>query len=320
MHFSKKTLISLAALLLTAVICVGTAFSANSTYKVSSSYASSSYYSALKAVTLTDDARANFVKVARSQLGYHEGGSSGDLSGHSSSGGNYTEYGYWIGNQGAWCANFVSWCAAQAGISKSVIPYTSCARYSAYADMKIVSASGYTPKPGDIVLVGTNGSSSVNHVGIVSSVSSSTISTIEGNCSNKVKQGSYSTGSLKWGGNMKILYYAVPNFSGAKVTTTEATTQTTTQATTKPTTTKPTTTKPTTEPTTKETTTQVTTTKAAETTTEAAQPVLAVARNASANTTNTDSGFLAQMVTVAIQSANLLANLFVTFVNSFFGA
>ena len=209
----KKCLITVTSFILLLAVCISTATALTPKLTPSKSYSDGVYYSNLKNVTLTGNARTDFVNIVKSQLGYHEGYSSSDLSGNSSGGSNYTEYGRWIGSQGiAWCASFVSWCAAQAGIPSSVIPKTCNANYNDFSSLKIYKSSAYTPKAGDIVLIGSNNSSSVNHVGVVTGVDGSNIYTAEGNCSDKVKQGTYSRSTLKWGGNMKILYFAVPDF------------------------------------------------------------------------------------------------------------
>ena len=104
------------------------------TYTVSSDYKSSKYYSNLKNLTLTGNQRSDVVRVALTQLGYHEGNSDKDFAGGNTKGsrnfveynryhgkldnneGNGTSYGYY------WCASFSTWCAVQAGIPSSIVP------------------------------------------------------------------------------------------------------------------------------------------------------------------------------------------------------
>ena len=64
----------------------------------------------------------------------------------------------------------------------------------------------YTPQSGDIIYFTSSSSNSGYHVGIVESVSGSTINTIEGNFSNKVARHSVTVGSSS------IVGYGVPNY------------------------------------------------------------------------------------------------------------
>lgn len=161
-------------------------------YSGSSSYRSGKHYSNLVGITLTGDNRTDIVNIAKSQIGYQEGGSSSQLSGTVKGSGNYTEYGRWYGMQDMWCAMFVSWCANVAGIPTSVVPshsYTPTGlnwflnRGQAYS-RSTVANGGYTPQPGDIIYFKSSRNQNItNHVGIVTSYSNGTVYTIEGNTS-----------------------------------------------------------------------------------------------------------------------------------------
>ncbi len=161
-------------------------------YSGSSSYKSGKYYTNLTKVTLTGDQRVDIVNIAKSQVGYQEGGSSSQLSGTVRGNGNYTEYGRWYGLQDMWCAMFVSWCANVAGVSTSVVPshsYTPTGlnwfknKGQAYSRATI-AAGGYTPQPGDIIYFKSSRNQNItNHVGIVTKYSNGTIYTVEGNTS-----------------------------------------------------------------------------------------------------------------------------------------
>lgn len=161
-------------------------------YSGSSSYMSGPYYSKLVAVTKTGNQRVDIVNVAKSQVGYQEGSNSSQLSGTTYGGSNYTEYGRWYGLQDMWCAMFVSWCANVAGVSTSIIPshsYTPTGlnwfinKGQAYSRAK-VAAGSYTPKAGDIIYFKSARNSNItNHIGIVTSYSSGTVYTVEGNTS-----------------------------------------------------------------------------------------------------------------------------------------
>ena len=117
---------------------------------------------------------ASVLSVARSQIGVR-------------SGKKYWDYvmggGYVSGGATPWCACFVSWCFHQAGAKCAGLPSASCT-YGIYAKAKkagkVVSVS--KAKAGDVVLFNFDHiRSDAEHVGIVESVGSGTLVTIEGN-------------------------------------------------------------------------------------------------------------------------------------------
>ncbi len=122
---------------------------------------------------------ADVIAVARSQIGYVEGGGNRD--------GNITKY--WSeldpGLQGqSWCACFVSWCFKHAGAPLPRMDrgygFMNCASAVHYARANgIFSQSGHYA-PGDIVLYGSGGG---DHTGIVVADDGVTITAIEGNTS-----------------------------------------------------------------------------------------------------------------------------------------
>ncbi len=213
----KKTIKKIVAVLLTVLIVASGVMSAlalTPSYTPSSSYKGGQYYTNLTKVSLTGDQRADIVSVALSQAGYHEGSSSSTISGSSNGSANYSEYGYWYGNQGtAWCATFISWCAAQAGIPESIIPKTASTQ-GMYQALPHPSGAltAYTPLPGDIAFICNNGGTTINHAGIVVSVTSSTVTLVEGNYSDSVKANrQYPRSSLK-SGNMRIVGFGIPSY------------------------------------------------------------------------------------------------------------
>ena len=110
---------------------------------------------------------------------------------------NITPYGEWYGIQGgAWCAMFVSWCAYQAGILNSKVPsFAYCpSGVNAYrAKGKFYSRSGgYTPKVGDTIFFWNSADGVVGHTGIVTGVSATGVTTIEGNATDAVREKWYS--------------------------------------------------------------------------------------------------------------------------------
>lgn len=238
-----------------------------------------------------DDLRSSVVSIASGEVGY---------TGTSS----YSKYGDWYGYQGGWCTTFVLWCFNKAGsqnkvtLNGVVIPRGgNCnSMISWFKDKgRYYSPSKYTPKGGDLIFFDWTGSGTADHVGIVNYTSGSTVYTIEGNCSGKVKAREYTKkGSKPYNNISSIIGYASPNFasvsgSAASKTTTKKQTTTKRQTTKKQTTTrkitttkkvtakktttaKPATTKKaTTNATTKKNTAKTTTTTAATTTTATTQ-------------------------------------------------
>lgn len=181
-------------------------------YSGSASYESGKFYRALTRVALTGDPRVDLVNIAKSQVGYQEGGSSNQLSGEVYGGVNFTEYGRWYGLQDMWCAMFASWCARTAGISSSVIPSHSFTpnglqwfrdRGQAFSRAQ-VAAGEYTPQPGDLIYFKSpRNTNSTNHVGIVTGYSNGTVYTVEGNIG--------SVGSVSNGGMVAALSYPISN-------------------------------------------------------------------------------------------------------------
>lgn len=214
------------------------------------------------------DLRSDVVSIASGEVGY---------TGTSS----YSKYGDWYGYQGGWCTTFVLWCFNKAGKQNNVtlngviIPRGgNCnSMISWFKDKgRYYSPSKYTPKGGDLIFFDWTGSGTADHVGIVNYTSGSTVYTIEGNCSGKVKAREYTKkGSKPYNNISSIIGYASPNFSSVSGSSaTKATTK-------KPTATKKATTK-------KQTTTKkITTTK--KVTTKKATTAKAATKKATAKAT-----------------------------------
>lgn len=202
-------------LLIISVLGVG-AFAATPTYDVSSAYKKGAYYQKLLDVKLTGNQAQDIVNVALSQVGYHEGSGSSDLSGSSSSSGNYTEYGKWFGQQSNWCAIFISWCANQAGVPTSVVKKNAIASGSScqFGEKKY-SFGSRSPQVGDIIYVQNDSDSDVDHVGLVYKVDDTYIYSVEGNFGNKVGTIKYykDSGRQTYYSSTKILFYGVPSYS-----------------------------------------------------------------------------------------------------------
>ena len=145
--------------------------------------------------------RQALLNVAKSQIGYAAGSYK------------YTKYGEWYGlPYDEWCAMFVSWCSNQAGIGTNIIPnHASClAGVNWFKNNGIWKsrASGYIPKQGDLIYYDYGNNGTIDHVGIVESVSNGTITSIEGNVGggNGIVARQYH--SLN---NGDILGYGIPN-------------------------------------------------------------------------------------------------------------
>lgn len=121
------------------------------------------------------------IHIAQSQVGYEEGEN------------NSNKYGeFFDDNYTTWCAYFVSWCAAQSGVAPYTITYTkdpheirndlnSQGRYH----LSQSRGGAYTPMPGDLIFM-YDTPSAPGHIGIVVSVTGSSVRIIDGNCQNKV--------------------------------------------------------------------------------------------------------------------------------------
>ena len=166
----------------------------------------------------TGNQAEDIVGIALTQEGYKEVGE------------NYTKYNVWYYgyNQSAmWCAIFISWCANQAGIPTSIIKKNALASGYNVSNMQnnLYGAPAYklgskTTAPGDIAYIGNSKKNVSNHVGLVWSVDSNYIYTIEGNSGNKVTKHKYSakTGQLAGSTNPKIVFLARPNYVNAPST------------------------------------------------------------------------------------------------------
>lgn len=157
-----------------------------------------------------DDLRSSVVSIASDEVGY---------TGTSS----YSKYGDWYGYQGGWCTTFVLWCFNKAGkqngvtLNGVIIPRGgNCSSMISWFKDKgrYYSPSKYTPKSGDLIFFDWTGSGTADHVGIVNYTSGTTVYTIEGNCSGKVKAREYTKkGSKPYNNISSIIGYASPRFS-----------------------------------------------------------------------------------------------------------
>lgn len=172
--------------------------------------------------------RSTVVSIAQGEVGY---------TGTSTT----SKYGEWYGYQGGWCTTFVLWCFNQTGTSYdiklngNIIPSggncNSMISWFKNKDRYHPASEGYTPVTGDIVFFDWSGNGSSQHVGIVNYISGSTVYTIEGNCSGKVKAREYTkNGSKPYNNISAIMGYASPNYSSVAGGATTATKKQTTTA------------------------------------------------------------------------------------------
>lgn len=244
-----------------------------------------------------DDLRSSVVSIASDEVGY---------TGTSS----YSKYGDWYGYQGGWCTTFVLWCFNKAGkqngvtLNGVIIPRGgNCSSMISWFKDKgrYYSPSKYTPKSGDLIFFDWTGSGTTDHVGIVNYTSGTTVYTIEGNCSGKVKAREYTKkGSKPYNNISSIIGYASPKFSSVsgssagKTTTKKHTTTKKAKTTKKATASKKVTTKKATtaKSTTKKTATKKETTKA---TTVATTTQAATKANAKTTTEQSESAPLTNL-------------------------
>ena len=217
----NKIIRALVSVLLIISVLGVSVYAAAPTYDVSSAYKKGAYYQKLLDVKLTGNQAQDIVNVALSQVGYHEGSGSSDLSGSSSSSGNYTEYGKWFGQQSNWCAIFISWCANQAGVPTSVVKKNAIASGSScqFGEKKY-SFGSRSPQVGDIIYVQNDSDSDVDHVGLIYKVDDTYIYSVEGNFGNKVGTIKYykDTGRQTYYSSTKILFYGAPSYSTGSAT------------------------------------------------------------------------------------------------------
>lgn len=104
---------------------------------------------------------------------------------------------YGFNSRVSWCACFVSWCAEQCGYLESgVMPKFSLCSDGAkwFQDKGQFKDGSYVPAAGDIIFFDRGNDGTIDHVGIVESVSKGNVNTVEGNSEDAVKRRSYPIG------------------------------------------------------------------------------------------------------------------------------
>lgn len=104
---------------------------------------------------------------------------------------------YGFSSRVSWCACFVSWCGEQCGYLESgAMPkFSLCSDGAKWFQNKGQFKDGsYVPAVGDIIFFDRGDDGSIDHVGIVESVSKGNVNTIEGNSGDAVRRRSYPIG------------------------------------------------------------------------------------------------------------------------------
>ena len=188
-------------------------------YQFSDAYKTSVWYENFTSLELGDNDRNNVLRVAISQLGYHEGDSVDDFHGMNTAGSeNFMEYGRllipnWNDNSYDWCACFVNWCLNQARFDKASSEI-SCGNWTAeLKTMKmwqdaLAYGGTYIPKPADLIFFDWDETGKwPDHVGLVLYATSTHVFTIEGNTkTDNVALRSYALGEKQ------ILGYGTPSY------------------------------------------------------------------------------------------------------------
>lgn len=139
------------------------------------------------------------IQVAENQIGYLEKKSNSDLDSFTGNAGNnnYTKYNRdmkaWAGSANLndqWCQNFVDWCFVKAyGLEAAKALLGGFTNYTPTGSNWFKKRGLYTkrgkgtPAPGDVIYFYSSAKGRIGHVGIVKSVTSSKVYTIEGNTS-----------------------------------------------------------------------------------------------------------------------------------------
>ncbi|MEV4172455.1 CHAP domain-containing protein [Nonomuraea sp. NPDC049709] len=113
-----------------------------------------------------------------------------------------------------WCADFVKYVWRNAGVEHADVPEgdggTLTGWAASFKDYGVqygtwhTRSSGYTPQPGDALVFDWEQNGDIDHVGIVTSATSTTVYTIEGNSGDRIKANSYSRS------NVDIVGYSAP--------------------------------------------------------------------------------------------------------------
>ena len=191
----------------------------NPNYTFSEAYKTSVWYENFTSLELGANQRNNMLRIAVSQLGYHEGDSNADLHGRNTEGtGNFIEYRRlltpdWHNNSGEWCACFVNWCLNQAHIDTAGSEI-GCQRWiddvlKPQSMWQSATAYGgtYKPQPADFIFFDWDMTGKwSDHIGLVLYTTDTRVYTIEGNSNDCVALRSYPLSDAR------ILGYGTPAY------------------------------------------------------------------------------------------------------------
>ena len=233
MNLKKLTAIALASILLvSAAVPVASALTPHGTgilcrnwlkndpdYQFSDAYKTSVWYENFTSLELTSNDRNNILRIAVSQLGYHEGDSAKDFDGMNKNGSsNYIEYArllvpHYNDNAYEWCACFVNWCLNQARYDKASSEIGCWKWVGELKTMKMWQDSAaykgtYTPKPADMIFFNWDGKNTGSgHIGYVLYTTETHVFTIEGNADNNVTVRSYALS------DPRVIGYGTPPYN-----------------------------------------------------------------------------------------------------------
>ena len=171
-----------AAGVVTATVLAGTATADATPSTQTASHktiAASSSQTEVPAAAASRVSRTNIVRIARSQLGYAERGTT-----------NCTKY----GPCEEWCSLFATWVWRRAGVAIPKYAFTGDVyRWGLRHHLAYGKGALRRAKPGDVLLFGTGpgNTRTSTHIGIVEKVSGGRVTLIEGNSANKVRRRSY---------------------------------------------------------------------------------------------------------------------------------
>ncbi len=172
-------------------------------YSFSEEYKTSVWYQNFTSLEFSENQRNTVLRIAISQLGYHEGDSAADFDGMNMSGSsNYIEYArllvpHYNNNHYEWCACFVNWCLNQAHIdyaSSEIGCWKWVGELKAMGMWQDSAAykGTYIPKPADMIFFNWDGKNTGSgHIGYVLYTTDTHVYTIEGNADNNVAIRSY---------------------------------------------------------------------------------------------------------------------------------
>lgn len=142
-------------------------------------------------VTLTGNWRQDAVSIAQTQLGYTESTKNYMVAEDGETVKGYTRYGAWYGDPYAdWDTMFLSFCLHYAGVEDVTMDANCGSWATAWAD-GFVPAQSHEAAAGDLVFFDRDGDGTADHAGLVTEVTDSGFTAIEGDAEDAVRLLSY---------------------------------------------------------------------------------------------------------------------------------